>query len=61
MKCKNCGFWKGIRGDKHCVCVESVKPCELERNERKRKALSKKKLEMYGESVGKMRLYPFQY
>ena len=55
MKCANCRYWKGIRGDKHCVCVESVKPCEIERHERKKKARNKKKLEMYGKGVKKMR------
>ena len=37
MKCSECKYWRGSRGDKHCVCVTSMKPCEVERKARRHK------------------------
>ena len=59
MRCSECKYWKGKSGDKHCVCVNSVKPCELERNHKKRKKQyeqkKKFKMEPHGKGALKMR------
>lgn len=39
----------------HCTCTKSVKPCELERHDKRSKAKRKKKMERYDKSSRKMR------
>lgn len=59
MRCSECKYWKGKSGDKHCVCVKSVKPCELDRKQKKKKKHDEQKkrfkMEPHGKGVAKMR------
>lgn len=60
MKCSLCKFWQKSRMyGSHCTCTRSVKPCELERHEKRSKARRKKKMERYDKGSRKFRMDEF--